>query len=178
MYRPIIIAIFLYAALALAIGLIFPKYKEFSLVQKKIEEVKTELQYRDNYFNLLGEISQKLNEYPEELSKIDSALPSEPFPLDVFNFIGTASPQNGLALRSVRLGEISSSKVISKVREMKLSFTVTGSFPSFRNFLSVLESSARLIQIENISFNSTGERASMGERAATPFEFKIKIPSY
>jgi len=177
MKRPLIIALSLYITLALVIGLILPKYKELGVVKRKIEEANTELQYRQNYFSLLGNISEQFKQYEDQLSKIDSAIPAEMSALDMFNFLDGASFQNGLILKEVGMDKVSSSKIAPRIKENYIRFVVSGSYSSFKNFLSVLEKSARIIQIESISFRSSGTSSQKGEMPIS-FNVTIKVNSY
>jgi len=177
MKRPLIIAISFYIALALVIGLIVPKYKDLKAVQGKIAKANLELQYKHDYFSLLGSISEQFKQYEDQLSKIDSAIPAEMSALDVFNFISDASLQNGLILKEIMVEKSVSAKDSPRVKENYINFAVSGSYPSFKNFLSVLEKSARIIQIESISFRSS-ETGSAGKEMPTLFNVGIKVNFY
>ena len=177
MKKPIIIAISLYISLALIIGLVLPRYRELRVVKKEIEEANAKIEKRDKYFSQLRELADQLKKYQEEISKIDSAIPSEMSVLNMFNFLSETSSQNGLLLKEVALEKSSSSKISSRLRENYITFNVVGSYPSFKNFLSLLEKSARIIQIENISFSSGSVSTKKGE-APTLFKVTIKVNSY
>ena len=170
MPRPIIIAISFYLILALGILLISPKYQDLNLAKKTIEEKKDKIQIKEEYFSNLRKISDELERYSESLAKIDSALPPEPFLPDLFNFLQGISSQNGLILKEIRLG--TSGQRLPKIRETYLSFSVLGFYPSFKNFLSNLEKSARSIEVENIDFTLSIKEAP------TSFDLKIKVYSY
>jgi len=177
MKKPIIIAVSLYVALAVIIGLVVPKFKELSVAKSKIEAADNELKYRRDYFSLLGNISDQLNQYQDQLSKIDSAISSEMSALDVFKFIDNVGSQNGLILKEIAVDKVNSSKSIPRLKETHINFVVSGSYPSFKNFLSVLEKSSRIIQIESISFRSSGVSLK-GEEIPTFFNVGIKVNSY
>ncbi len=177
MSRSTTIIIGLLLALILGIGLVFPRYQNLNLLQLKIEEKETELQSEKEYFSELSDISGKLKEYEESLSKINSALPPAPRLPALFNFLQTASAQNGLILK--RIAPILTKPVEEesikegwdpKIQETRINLTVTGSYPSFKNFLSKIEAISRMIEIESISFSAVEKEG--------PIDFNLSIKTY
>jgi len=151
--------------------LLWPQYQTLRELNFKIQEKKTELQYKEEYFSNLKKISEELKNYEPALSKIDSAFPSDPSLPSLFNFFEKAGSQNGLILKYIGPFYISSRPDMPKVKEIHINITVTGSYPAFKNFLSALEKTARLFELENISFSSP-------EKTEEPFAFELKIKAY
>lgn len=58
-----------------------------------------------------------------------------------------------------------------EIWETKIDLVLSGSYSAFKNFLSILEKSARLIETESLSFSSPKEETFQ-------FDLKIKIHSY
>lgn len=168
MNRPIAIAICLFITLVLVIVLVFPKYQDFKFLQKEISQKETELQYNKEYFLNLSNLSEELKKYSDNLSKIDFALPSGPSIPILFDFLQKTSSQNGLILK--RIGEVTTIPFKEKitVKEYQLALSLSGSYSSFKSFLSSLEKSARLIEVESISFASPKSKEE-------PFSFSLKI---
>jgi Tfp pilus assembly protein PilO len=179
MPRHLAIIIGLISLLALGIAVVFPKYQNLNLLQLKVKEKEAEFQSGKEYFSNLDDISEKLKKYEENLSKINSALAAEPGLPALFNFLQTATSQNGLVLRKIAptlptplKEELVKEGWSPAIRETGINLTVTGYYPSFKNFLSTLEKTARMIEIESISF-STGE-----EVGPIDFNLRIKVYSY
>ena len=188
----LIITIVLFAlTLTWGINFVWPKYQQLAILEKKNEIKKTELQRKEEYLQELKKISQELKNYQSQLAKIDSALPADPGLAALFDFLQKASSQSGLVLTNIKIlasravtkekekTTQSPSKIPSEIREIaepeelketELSFLVSGDYPSFKNFLSVLEKSSRLIEIENISF--------MFPQKEGPWNFDLKIKVY
>jgi Tfp pilus assembly protein PilO len=164
---PIVIAICFLLFLVLGGGLILPKYKGLKDLQASVAEKETELQYKQQYFSNLADVKTKLDKYEEELSKIDSALPFGPSLPSLFNFIQGAGSQSGIVLKGISPFTSTSQKE-SKVKKTEFSLEVSGDYASFKSFISALEKSARLIEIENISF-------SLPKEGGDIFTFNIKI---
>jgi len=168
------IVIFLLASLIVGVFLLFPKTQDLRAIRLEIGERNAELQSKEKHFSNLQETSKELEEYQSELSKIDSALPSDLSSLpSLFNFLQKASSQNGLILKNVGAFSVTVSEERPEIKEITLNFGVSGSYPSFKNFLSTLEKSARLIEVENISFSVPQEKET-----SFPFDLKIKVHSY
>jgi Tfp pilus assembly protein PilO len=157
-------------ALVLGIGLVHPEYQELQLMEEKIEARKIELQTKEAYLQELKEISQELKEYEAELSVIDSALPYDASLPSLLDFLQRISSENGLVLNSTKRTGISLFEEESKIKENQLTLELTGDYPSLKNFLQVLEKSARLIEVESISFSAPEEEG--------PFTFDIVIKVY
>lgn len=165
--------------------MIWPKYQESEALRLKIEEKETEIRYLEAYFSNLNQLSQELEGYEVQLSKIGFALPSDSSLalISLINFLQKASSQNGLIFKELGSFSIISPKTLtetpglpetkppSEIKEIHLSFEVAGSYSALKNFLHTLEKSARLIEVENISF-------VYEEVEIFSFNFEIKTYSY
>lgn len=169
---PIAITLSLFLFLILFAGLTFPKYQNLRELSRRIELEEIELKNQQKYFQSLVEISEKLKDYQSELAKINSALPSDPSLSSLLNFLEKASSQTGLVLKGIGSATfVASTTKTEGLRETSLGIVVAGSYPSFKNFLSVLEKSARFIQIESLSFSTE-------EKPETPINFNLRIKIY
>jgi len=178
MNRQITIVVFLSLVLILGIGQVLPKYQELKFSEQRNEEKRAEIQGKEKYLQDLKKADEELKNYQNQLVKIDSALPSNLGLEVLLNFLQKASSQSGLVLKDI---QSSASRVISEIKELpelerlkeaEVSFAVAGSYSSFKNFLSVLEMTTRLIEVESISFSSTEKEGPQD------FNLKIKIYSY
>lgn len=170
MPRILIISICIFLTLALGIGLIWPKYQGLKNLEFKIAQKESELKSQEEYLTNLRNISQELKQYQDNLLKIDSALPDGPSLPSLFNFLQKACSQSGLVLGDIGSVVVSSQKE-SDIKEFHIGLSVSGSYTALKNFLYVLENSVRLIEVENIYFNSEKKE---------PFSFNlaIKVHSY
>ena len=173
MNRAIIIAISLIITLVLGATLIRPKYQELNFLKLEIVQKQVELQKTKDYFANLYNISEELKKYQEPLSKIDSVLPPDVSLPSLLDYLEKIGSQNNLALKEIGSVATSISKERPAIQEHFLNLSLSGYYPSFKNFLSTLEKSARLIEIESISFSSPKEREN-----PFPFELGIKVYSY
>ena len=171
MNRPIIIAICILIIFALAFLLISPKYQALKSSWTNIEKKQGELNYLKDYFVELNKTSEDFKAYETEFLKIESAIPLDPSVPSLFNFIQTKASQNGLVLKNVSLTATNQSVQRSNIKEYHFSIELSGFYPAFKNFLSILEKSGRLIEIERITFSAPKEKEP------TSFGIGIKVYS-
>lgn len=176
MPKIIISFICLLISVILIITLILPKKANLDFSQKIIEERKAEIQGKEEYFLNLKQLLEELKNYQNQLSKIDSALPEDPdLPL-LFDFLQKSASQSGLILTSVKGSDLPTQPALGDEKpdfqETKLTLTFSGSYPAFKNFLSILERSARLIEIESLRFSTPKKEEAFN------FDLTIKIHSY
>lgn len=154
--------------------LIFPKKGEWDSLKSRLQERQASLQFKEEYFANLREISRKLDKYPEELAKIGSALPAKSQVPALFDFLSRASAESGLILKNIGpLGQEVSSEENKVIKEISLNISVSGDFSAFKNFLRSLENSSRLLNIGSISFASSETPKGPGI-----YSLKIKVFSY
>jgi Tfp pilus assembly protein PilO len=151
MNRIIITLVFFAAAIGTGIFLLVPRVQEYQELRAEIDRKEIELQYSQEYQLELEKISSELDLHKDALTKIGDSLPIE-FSIPAFYAnIQSMSSQSGMVLTSI--GE-TGVREGGGVKERSYNISVVGSFPNFKNFLSVLEKSAKLIEIENFAFSS------------------------
>lgn len=172
MKKLIVIAISIFLSFILFVGVVWPRYQDFRASQRKVQVLETEFQTREEFWRKIRNITEKFKEYYKEpLSKIDFALPSDPILTDLFTWMERQAARTGLILKEVDFDIIVPVEDISNIQETRILLRVSGSYDSFQRFLSIIESSARLIKIENISF-------SVPEEGPFIFDIIMKVYSY
>ncbi len=139
---------FLIFSVLLFFLLISPKQVSLSTLNSELLQKKQEFESSDRSFQEILKTSERLKNYQEEISKVDSALPEDPSIPSLFNFIQKSSSQSGLLLENI--GSISV-KEEGKLKKWTTNIKLKGDYSSFKNFVSILEKSARLIKVEKIS---------------------------
>jgi len=168
--------------------LLWPQYQKFSDARWQVKEKQTERDNQEEYFNQIGSLSKELEGYKEQKEKIASALPSSPDAPDLLNFLANAILKNGMNLEKITSFSSDQSKkttktasgkeesVFSGAKEIIVEFDVKGEYENLKNFISTLEESARIIEVESISLN---KKLKQVEGDSTPsFSFKIKAYYY
>lgn len=164
--------IFFLVVAVMAATLLWPKFQDLQISRENLEERRADFQNKEEYLVKLTGIRNSLKEYQPEFSKISFALPDNPSLPSLFSYLQKTSSESGLVLERISPFSVSSSQDFPGLQETAFSIEVSGVYSSFKNFLSLLEKSARLIEIENISFSSGGDNESFA------FDLKIKVHSY
>jgi Tfp pilus assembly protein PilO len=138
--------------LILGLLLLLPKYQNIQLLKADIQEKEFEFQSKEAYFTQVKEISEELEDYGEPLFKISSAVPLDPLPSSLFNFFQITAAQTGLILKDVHLGgTVIPEDGKDSMKETKLTLQLTGFYNAFKDFLLVIESSSRMVEVESVS---------------------------
>lgn len=173
-YIPVLIVVFFLAILVVGFLLIWPKSQESKILNKNIQDKKEEVKQAEAYFKNLKELKNQLaSNYPDVLSKISSALPADSSMPSLLKYLQESAMQSGLLLKSVS-PSIDDSEKASGLKETKIDLTLEGSYNSFKNFLSVLENSSRLIETDSVSFSS----ASSKDKPETLSSFNLQIKAF
>jgi len=168
-----LIAIGLLILLILGAGFVWwPKCEEFRWLKSQLEIKEKAIIQKEEYFSKLNTLSKELEGYQEEIAKIESALPDEVSEADFFNFIQKTSSENGLIFKEIYSVKISSSKKDGKeISEVSFSISLFGSYLAFKNFLSVIYQSSRLIEVDSIKFSSPPEKKDL-------FDFDLTLVAH
>ena len=171
MSRLIIAISFLLLVFSILGGVFYcwPKFQDFLYLRIELKGKDTEIKQKEEYFSKLDSLSSKMINYPEELAKINSALPIDPSIPALFNFMQVVSSENGLILENLTLGSISPLSE-KGVNQISFNISVSGSYSAFKNLLSALYGNARMIDINSIGFSSNEEKDL--------FVFSIDLATY
>ena len=169
MNRIVVISLSLLIAFAWGIFFLSPKNKTLNFLKEEIGQKQFELQSQEEYLANLTRTAENLKNYQIQLAKIDSALPDTPELPALFDFLQKSASQSGLVLKG--LEATSGTQAEEGLRETRLNLLLIGSYTSFKNFLSVLEYSSRLIETESLTFSSS-------EAGLINAKIRIKVNSY
>jgi Tfp pilus assembly protein PilO len=168
MNRSSTVAVIFLLSLIFGIFLVRPKYQELKLKRVEVYQKEIELRNLKDHEAEIRLISEELKKYSEELAKIDSALPSRFSLLSLLNYLQKTTSENGLIFKNYSFSTLSPKE--AGIKEFSLAMNISGSYNSFKNFLSILEKSSRLFEIEKISFSSPEKEK--------PLDFTIGIKFY
>lgn len=137
--------------------LVLPKYQELQSNNARVQEKKAEIAARTEYYNGLKAIIDDLNYYRESMDKIETALPDDLDAPALMNFVQAAAMQSGLALQDINYTESGKGAALSSglsLANYEISLKVSGSYENFKNFISIIEHSSRLISVVSLTVNS------------------------
>jgi len=155
-----------------------PDFQTLQNLNKKIEGQRSVLNYRIEYFKKLQDVKAQIEQYQPELDKIDVALPDDPSMPSIFDYLQRNCSQSGLVINSMGSFSIASSAKYPSLKEVSLALGVSGPYESLKNFLSVLEHSSRLIDVESVSFGAPEEKQGASNQPKDIFSFSLNIKVY
>ncbi|MEK7541132.1 MAG: type 4a pilus biogenesis protein PilO [Patescibacteria group bacterium] len=179
--RPIAISVIIFIIVLLIYFFVAPKYIEFKDLQIKLGKAEAEYNGKFAYYSEISQIFTKLEDNKESLEKIENAIPSKPQLADLVYFFQQKGVESGLIVKDILLTKISPATSESNIKEIVFSLDALGSYQSFKNFLSSLESSSRLFEVGNISFGlqiasqSPPKTPTVQLMAQQTFSFQLEI---
>ena len=158
--------------------LIWPEYQKWQDLIVNVADKKAELETVKEYFSSLEATSEELKTHQEALAKIQSALPNDPSVPSLMNLIQKSALENGILLKKVDSFSVSG----ESIKKITIPVTVVGAYSSLKGFISSLEKSARIIDINVITYSSaksaTKESSSIVEEELPSFNLSITANSY
>ena len=170
MTRILIIIVCLALSTLLGVLFLWPKYQNLKNLQLQMENKEIEINNRNTYFQNLRSLSEKLEGFKEDVAKIEAALPSNPSPPSFYNFLQKTVSENGLILKNIGSFAVSPLASNPSLKVISLPLGVSGSYASLKNFLGAMEKSARIVEVNTISFS-----APQNEEL---FDFTLEIQSH
>jgi Tfp pilus assembly protein PilO len=166
--------------------LVLPQYQNWQTVSQRIGEIEKEAQSRSEYFQQIQKIAQDLKRNSLNLKKIENALPQNPSLPQLFYFIQKVNTETGLSFQ--KIGKIETKEnPQTKIKETSVDIVLTGDYSALKNFLSKIETSARLIEVEKISFafskkeevkkeeEKKKEKKEEEKKESPAFDFNLRI---
>ena len=180
MNKALLIPIFLLLAFLFAVYFLLPAYREAKDLEQKKSDKKEELQKFKDYAASLDELKEVLRKESESMEKIESALPDEFSLAEIFNFFQNKAEENGLIVKTLNKSdakqEVSQESGAltapqSGVKDNYFAVDLEGSVFAIENFISSLEQSSRMIEVEEMTITS-------GEDEQFSFYLLCKVYSY
>jgi Tfp pilus assembly protein PilO len=164
MNKSFAIPILLFIVFLIFTYLIMPEYNTLGRERQKLEEREVELENVENYYENIENHFEEMKNYEDGLNKINSALPDSISLSAVANFLQSVSSESGVFLEEISMkgsivqpiskkNEDTEKNLPNKVLKSSAEIRVTGYYENFKNFIQLIESSARLIEVEKISLS-------------------------
>jgi len=177
-YGLTIISISLIISIIIGAAFLYPRYQEFTKLQNQVNQKEKELENQQNYLKLLSQINEKVQEKKDLIDKVASAIPDDPDIPSFLNFLREEAKNTGVGLEQVSWREQDSrNNQKQQTNQYIINLEVSSSYSAFRNFLSALESSARLIEVSITDFSIIEETETETEEPII-FSLQLKIHSY
>lgn len=191
--RPIAIALTLFIALSLVFFLVVPEYKTFGKLQIELGEKKAEFNEKFDYYATIVKAYYELQNRPDDIEKINDALPPSPDLGELIYFLQQVAAENGLAVKDLSFSTSSfqSGKISNPgIKDIAFSMSVLATYRSLENFIISLEKSSRIFEVASISFGyssgtppQSSQSQSRTQTQSQPqqvynFSLQIKTHSY
>jgi Tfp pilus assembly protein PilO len=177
-YIPIAIIVCFAVAIIFGINVLLPRLNQFQGLSKEVKEKTTELQNKEKYYTNLRQIDEQLRAKSSELSKVNSALPEEPSIPSVLNFLQKAGTQSGLVVKNLGDFSVSNSETNSNLKDIEFGLEISGTYPSFKSLVTILEKSARWFEIKSVSLNYASPEAGLAGKDTFSFVIRVITHSY
>ena len=181
--------IFLAAVLVLGL-LVWPNYQQLATLQGQEKSIQDQLDQRNAQLQNMRDVLANLESDQATIQKIDAAIPSYADFDQLLNLLSTSANSSGLLLSElsavsvVALAPAAPGQVATfsnRLKDIRFSVKLTGTYPALKSFVQQVERSARLIEVERLAIvppQSTGLQVLSALGQSYRFELGLKVHSY
>lgn len=172
--KPISTIIIFVIILLIIFLFVLPKYRQVDALQNDLAKKQAEYDNKSAYYAKIRDIIKNIENKKEALSKINSALPTDSYLSSLVYFFQRKGAEAGLAITSMALSQVSKPDLKKDIKDITFNLRLSGTYESFKNFLSSLDKSARLFEVNSISFSG------LQVRRAGPqiYEFNMEVKTH
>lgn len=146
----------------------WPKWQDIEQKRVLLKAKEVELDAVEQYDVKLQQTYEKIKTHSKDIERTATALPEYQDHPMFFFLLQDICKQNGVVLTgispqissvSLKKAEEAGDKALpqDRVKDLNAGIGITGSYEAMRNFLKAIESSARLVEVESLSFISPEE---------------------
>jgi len=161
-------------------------------LQKQLIEKQSEYNGKSVYFQKIAQTILEIENKKDSLEKINNALPDSVAFAPLVYFLQTKGAETGLILQTITFSQIPVSSVdiqqtalpdtggLREVKEIGLTVSMLGNYQGLKNFLSALEKSSRIFEVNTISFasQSSAARASNQQNQSQIYNFALSLKTH
>lgn len=172
--KPIITIICLVGSIALMFFGIWPEYTELRESMELADVKEADLEnFREYHQTIEAMMTNLETDYADDLQKMQDGVPDDHYVPSFFAELRRASYRTGVQIESIGDFDEVEFMELPEIEAVEISFAVEGAYPNFKNFISELESSARIISVQNINMERAGER-----QEAQPLNYSVTLLTY
>lgn len=148
-------------ASAVGIGVVFtwPSWQDYQLISLQLKDRERELENRETYFQDLREAADALSQFPQELAKVEAAIPDNPGLPALYDFLQAEAALSGLSMRSISALIEPEQEGTPEMQVIPVTLELTGSYNAAKEFLSRLHTASRLTSLQSMNIASAQEAA-------------------
>lgn len=187
--RPFVILII---AIALVYFYAWPQWGSLTLLRARQVELQTALtkaeeltRIRNNLMEQYGAIS------PTDIEKIARVVPATYDPVKLVADVNAIGLRYGMVIRDVKLSDVSEVSATGAVQaagpaepyiKRQLSFSTSGQYRNFISFISDLETSLQLMDLQKVevttSVRGVVQKSGVSEQSSGALDFKVTLYTY
>lgn len=132
---------------------VLPSYDKIQLFKAAVESRQSLLDSRSQTMNNLEKLKTYYDENKEHIDKISIIIPSKKHVPELISALESLSLSTGLALTNLDITEGANSDENPSIKNLLVSTKMAGSYDSYKNFLTSIETSQRLVDVESSKVN-------------------------
>lgn len=146
-------------AVGVFFGFVDPIYKDIQQVQKQSAQLNDALNDTKTIQDIRDSLLERFNTIdPADIARIEKLLPDNVDNVRLILEIDDIASRYGMLIQDVGISEQAvDENVIGPQKDSRgsldMTFTTTGTYSSFRNFIVALEKSLRIVDIRDVSFS-------------------------
>ena len=164
------------------VSFIIPQYKQIQVLKAQAKDYDQILENARRLQEERNKLVTKYNSFDQELvKKLDTLLPRNPDNVQLILSLDAAAQQYGVMLQNVKIEENNPNNqntprpgqapVNTEIGTLNITFSVSGTYEGFTNFIRSLEKSLRIIDINKLSFTALDD-------TKTTYQYTVGIKSY
>lgn len=185
--KPVASLIIIVITLVLIFLFVVPKLQEFRDLKLNLAKKQAEYDGESSYYDRIRQVLSDVKSRKESLEKISSALPSDFSLASIIYFLQEKVAENGLILKSAiflqaapdAYGANISEEPAKQIKSASFNVDLTSNYQGLKNFLYSLENSARLFEVETISFQSSQSSGNINIiNGSQTYSFRLLLKTY
>lgn len=157
-----------------------PKYQKSNDLQNNLAQKQAEYNGKSIYYAKIAEIIEIIEGKKDTLEKINSALPSNFSIASLVYFFQKKGSEVGLVVKSITLSQISIPTSEERFKNIIFKVNLSGNYQGLKNFLSSLDKSARLFEVNYISFISSeiSQSLKQSKNQQQTYDFQLEVQTH
>ena len=169
---------------------VLPKYQEFKDLEQSIIQKQSEYQAMADYYAKITKLFSDIESRREVLTKVDSALKEDISFAPLIYFLQIKGIENGLVVKSIvppkdsleSYKGVAPKKNTKEVKPAVFNISLFGSYQNLKKFLSALDNSAQLMQVNSVSLSALAVplvvKSSKIQNQKGGYDFNLEIQTY
>ena len=157
--KALVITLLVVACFAVAYFLTIPKWDAYKVAQNQLATLQNQNKVLTDSLATVQSFVDTFNQHQQDVTTLNLALPAKSTDSANFtNSLNQISQSSGIALGALQISEpvvsVDNPPAPNSIQVEVIHFSGSGSYASFRDFLSRLENNLRLIDVNKISFKA------------------------